>query len=104
MCGTYTCKSCCGTSKRAGTAPSAGGLQGRAGARAAFGISTSFYLTLGVVSYSDFTTVKMHLEFLVPLVLVCNNYLALTLLTLSCDSGVIQGQLNPPSGLLLTYC
>lgn len=91
--GTYVSKTCCGTSKPTGTAPSAGGLQG---GRAAFGISTSFCLTLGVLLYSDFTTVKMHLEFFVPLALVCNNYLVLTLLTLSCDSRVIQGKPNPP--------
>lgn len=73
-----------------------GGCRGEQGARAAFGIRTSFCLILGGVSYSDFTTVKMHLEFLVPLVLDCNNYLGLTLLMLSCDNRVIQGKANPP--------
>lgn len=85
-------KTRCGTSKPAVL----GGCRGEQGAGAARGVSTSFCLTLAAASYSDFSTVKMHLEFLVPLVLVCNSYLALILLTLSCDSGVIQGKPNPP--------
>lgn len=63
---------------------------------AAFGMNTSFCSTSGVLSYSDFSTVKMHLEVLVPLVLVCNSYLVLTVLMLRCDGRVIQGRPNPP--------
>lgn len=88
-----------GPASRQALRPALGGCRGEQGARAAFGISTNFCSTLGVVSYSDFTTVKTHLEFLVPLVLVCNNYLVFTLLKLSCDSRVIQGRPNPPWGL-----